>query len=156
MGLAHSVPGVPDPASVLNLYSAQAQRDAGIPENENDFLKTDYNWFCGIPEDHPAEIDADVFNKLLNDGSFTIIDVREYGELPDVDDFKYLTIPLSHIKNKIPYIESDKIITFCLSGQRSLEASRLMINEFGKSKEIYSLKGGIEGWIIKQAFDHEG
>jgi rhodanese-related sulfurtransferase len=81
--------------------------------------------------------------------------VREYGELPDVDDFKYLSIPLSHIKNKIPYIESDKIITFCQTGQRSLLASRLLRDKFGSKKEIYSLKEGIEGWIIKQTLGHE-
>ena len=133
--------------------------NTSIPENENAFLGMDYNWFCGMPEDHPAEIDADVFNDLINDKSVTIIDVREYGELPDVNDFKYLNIPLSHLKIKIPYIESDKIITFCQIGQRSLQASKLLIAEFGEKKEIYSLKGGIEGWMKKRSrtygMDHE-
>jgi len=129
--------------------------NTGIPENENAFLEMDYNWFCGMPEDDSAEIDTDVFNQLIRDASVMIIDVREYGELPDVDDFKYLNIPLSTIKNKIPYIENDKIVIFCQSGHRSLYASKLLIAEFGDKKEIYSLKGGIEGWIKKQEFDHE-
>jgi molybdopterin/thiamine biosynthesis adenylyltransferase/rhodanese-related sulfurtransferase len=125
------------------------------PKNENAFLEMDYNWFCGIPEDHPAEIDPDIFNQLIIDQAVTVIDVREYGELPDIDEFNYLNIPLSQIKNKIPYIEGDKIITFCQTGQRSLQALKLMVAEFGNKKEIYSLRGGIEGWIKKQEFDHE-
>ena len=34
MGMAHSVPGLADPAGVLGLYPAQAQRDADLPEDE--------------------------------------------------------------------------------------------------------------------------
>jgi len=126
-----------------------------IPGNEADFLEMNYNWFCGLAENDPAEINIDTFNRLIKDESFTIIDVREHGELPEVDEFAYLTIPITLLKNKIPYIENDKIITFCQTGQRSLLAARLMIAEFGDKKEIYSLKGGIEGWVKNQAFDHE-
>lgn len=136
----------------MDLQAAQ-QKDSGIPGNEDDFLSMDYSWFCGISENDTAEIDPDTFDSLIQEREVTVIDVREQGELPDIDEFSYLNIPLSHIKNKIPYIENDKIVTFCQSGQRSLHAAQLLIAKYGSSKEIYSLKGGIEGWLINRRYN---
>ncbi len=51
-----------------------------IPKNENEFLKTNYEWLCSSETNKNFEIDVDQFDDLLNDINTTIIDVREKDE----------------------------------------------------------------------------
>ena len=113
-----------------------------LPETESAFFNMDYQDFCGIQQDGSAEIDADFFDLATDNNLFTIIDVREYGEQPQIDYFDHLNIPMSEIRENIPDIHTDKVILFCQTGKRSLEALLLMRNLY-PSKEIYSLKGGL-------------
>ena len=75
----------------------------------------------------------------------TIIDVREKDEPPFVDEFKHLQLPLSELMMKASLIHTDKVVMFCQSGKRSLQAAKLL-NELLSDKNVYSLKGGIVKW----------
>ena len=76
----------------------------------------------------------------------TIIDVREKGELPFVDEFPFTLIPLSEFENWVSTIPTEnKIVVFCKSGQRSLNAIKILKEKFPDCK-AYSLAGGIENW----------
>ena len=115
-----------------------------IPKNETAFLQMDYEMICSTQISQP-EIDVDTFNKLIVKRNLEVIDVREPGEMPLANSFSNIKIPLSQLKDNIGLIKSDTIVTFCQTGQRSLQAAKILSGIFGKSKTIYSLRGGLSG-----------
>lgn len=117
---------------------------ATLPADLNSFLKMDYDWFCGIKPANGRlkEIGADEFRKRINENEYSIIDVREMGETPEVTGFDYLKIPLSEIRRQVPGIPQQKVMLFCHSGIRSVIAGEIL-QEVYPEKEFYSLKGGI-------------
>jgi len=121
-----------------------------IPENEAAFLQRDYEWLCSSKSRHPiaigSEIDADSFNGLIAKGGVDVIDVREPGEMPAVNDFSNIKIPLALLPENLALINSDTIVAFCQSGKRSLQAVKVLSGIFGDNKKIYSLRGGIAEW----------
>jgi adenylyltransferase/sulfurtransferase len=121
---------------------------AYLPKDEAAFLKTDYEWLCSATG--VAEITAEQFSNYLQDRTVTIIDVREWGELPQISDFLHQHIPLAQLQNQAKNITGETIITFCQSGKRSAQAATLLLPIFGASKKIYSLKGGIGSWKALQ------
>ena len=116
-----------------------------IPENEVAFLQTDYEWLCSS-ETKESEIDPYLFNNLIAKGNVDVIDVREPGEIPVVNDFSNIKIPLAKLSENRSLIKSDTIIAFCQSGKRSLQAVKILSNIFGGDRKIYSLRGGIVQW----------
>jgi adenylyltransferase/sulfurtransferase len=65
--------------------------------------------------------------------------------MPLANGFSNIKIPLALLKDNIGLIKSDTIVTFCQTGQRSLQAAKILSGIFGKSKTIYSLRGGLAG-----------
>ncbi len=119
--------------------------DASVPKNKEEFEKFDYEWFCNahavLNELTPAEFDA-----LRIQEKIEIIDVREIGELPEVDEFLFTQIPLSVFENELKSITiKNKIVVFCQTGKRSLAAVKILNEKFPKCS-VWSLKGGIEAW----------
>ncbi len=125
--------------------SAKKETRSLIPENESEFLKTDYVWLCSSPITN-EEIDAQTFNGFIEKGNVDVIDVREPYELPDANEFPNIKIPLAQLANNTGEIRSDTVITFCQTGNRSLQAAKILNGIFGENKKIYSLRGGILGW----------
>ncbi|MEO9004240.1 MAG: HesA/MoeB/ThiF family protein [Ginsengibacter sp.] len=118
---------------------------SSIPKNEKDFKKFDYEWFCGSHEELPEITPAD-FDILRTRENIQIIDVREIGELPVVDEFFFTQIPLSKFEEEMKDISTkNKIVIFCQIGKRSLAAVR-MLHEKLPGCSAVSLKGGIEAW----------
>ena len=98
-----------------------------------------------------SEVNATTLKKMLDgDDDFFIVDLRgnnqvARGEIYHIDSFKidrgYLEF---QVETKIP----DKkaiVVVYCCSGKRSLLAAQSMI-KMGY-KHVYSLKGGIKGWV---------
>jgi len=133
---------------VLNLSVQQNTRSL-IPKNENEFLKTDYVWLCTTPVSQ-EEIDAITFNNMVAKGNADVIDVRELHELPTVNEFEHIRIPLAQLADNSSVIKSGTVIAFCQSGKRSLQAAKILNGIFGKSKKVYSLRGGIVEWKKQQ------
>src|SRR5262249_28831909 len=71
-----------------------------IPKNESEFLNTDYEWLCASSAAN-QEIDAETFNSLIEAGNVVVIDVREPQELPAVNEFQNIKIPLAQLTNHI-------------------------------------------------------
>ena len=115
------------------------------PKNQSEFLNTDYEWLCASAVTG-EEIDADTFNGLIEKRNVDVIDVREPHELPEVNEFQNIRIPLAHLINKTREIKSDTVVTFCQTGNRSLHAAKILKGIFGEKKEVYSLRGGITEW----------
>ena len=118
---------------------------SSIPKNEVEFRSFDYEWFCGSHEEL-HEITSAEFNTLRMQEKIEIIDVREIGELPDVDEFFFTQIPLSKFGEAMKDISiKNKIIVFCQTGKRSTAAVK-MLHEKSSECSALSLKGGIEAW----------
>ena len=132
----------------LNL-SARKETRSLIPQNENEFLKTDYVWLCSSVKTD-AEIDIDTFNTLIEKGHIDVVDVRELHELPVAGEFSNIRIPLAQITDQASLINEDTVIVFCQSGKRSLQAAKILSGIFGDKKRIYSLRGGIVQWKKQQ------
>ena len=124
--------------------TASEETVLNIPKDEKAFKNFDYEWACSTHSSF--EINAEVFDTLIDTDKITVIDVREPGEKPDVTEFSHLHIPLHSLDNEIPLLQGNVFVTFCQSGVRSLKAAKLLSETLGTSKKIYSLKGGISNW----------
>jgi len=129
---------------LLNLSPRKETRSL-IPKDEKAFLQMDYVWLCSSPVQQ-SEIDSDIFNNMVAGGDADVIDVRELHEMPAVNEFDHIRIPLAQLADNISLMKSDTLIAFCQSGKRSLQAAKILSGIFGDSKKIYSLRGGIVEW----------
>lgn len=116
----------------------------GIPKNEQEFLSTNYEGLCGIRVDE-NEIDSKQLEALLAQEKLLVIDVREEGELPEINFVEHIKMPLSGLKEKLHTIDADTVVFICQSGKRSLQAANWLA-EINKRSNIYSLKGGVLHW----------
>jgi len=123
--------------------------DAFFPKSKSEFENFDYEWYCGAKQE-PLEITIGDFEQLRANEEITIIDVRETGELPSVNEFSFIQIPLSRFEKAIEkHLTKNRTVIFCQSGKRSLAAAKMMKKRFQECN-VYSLKGGIEEWKKRQ------
>ncbi len=110
------------------------------PKSWEEFLGYDYSSFCGTSSGEKIEV---LHFENLNSvkGSYALIDVREEGEIPEIESGKVMRFPLSKIlAGQIPEINSDNAIFFCQSGIRSGQALEKLS---GKLKaRMFALKEG--------------
>lgn len=117
------------------------------PKDKLSFERFNYEWICNTS--FGSEISPEEFDILRTNEPLTIIDVREKDELPVIDELPALQIPLDEIKNmKMAVSANSKIVVFCQSGRRSLQAIRILKTVF-PGADVLSLKGGIEAWLKK-------
>jgi len=119
-----------------------------IPDSLDALMRTNYEWLCSA--NSPLEINNELFNEMLQAESVTLIDVRESTELPRINQFEHLNIPLSLLEENAMKFSTETIVLFCQSGKRSLQAARNLHQIFGDSKKIYSLRNGIVQWLQQQ------
>jgi molybdopterin/thiamine biosynthesis adenylyltransferase/rhodanese-related sulfurtransferase len=116
-----------------------------FPKSKAAFLDYNYEWFCNSNLDVET-LSVEEFDVLRKQEKITIIDVREKGELPVVDEFDFTLVPLSEFENLLSTIPTDKrIVLFCKSGQRSAKAIQILKEKFPDCK-AYNLEGGIDNW----------
>ncbi len=128
--------------------TAQQETRSMIPADLLALKHMNYDWFCS--SNSPFEINNEVFDKMLQAENVTVIDVRESTELPRVDQFEHVSIPLSLLQGDATGLVTETIVLFCQSGKRSLQAAHSLNQIFGDSKKIYSLKDGILQWLQQQ------
>lgn len=112
-----------------------------MPLDEEEFTKMDYDWLCLLGKNIQV-IDATEFRKMLLETDALFIDVREQDEKPVVS-FNHEKIPLSRFENGMKDINQNRIVLFCQTGKRSLQAAQMLLKDGAKDKNIYSLKDGI-------------
>lgn len=115
-----------------------------IPNDINEFQKTNYQWLCSNSDEY--QIDLDFFRTQLTNLKAMFIDVREINEVPIINEFDYINIPMSEFKHNLDKLDSETVILFCQSGKRSLNAAKMVTDYYGDSKKVYSLRGGIIEW----------
>lgn len=125
--------------------ATQTNQSIDFPKSRMAFLDFNYDWTC-TPNLDIETLTVEEFDILRMNEKITIIDVREKGELPFVDEFPFTLIPLSEFENRVSTIsQENKIVVFCKSGQRSLKALKLLKEKYPDC-QAYSLTGGIENW----------
>jgi adenylyltransferase/sulfurtransferase len=125
--------------------SSNANQIVDFPKSRTAFLDYNYEWNCNSNLNIET-LSVEEFDILRKQEKITIIDVREKGELPVVDEFPFTLIPLSEFENVISTIsQENKIVVFCKSGQRSAKAVKILKEKFPNCI-AYSLAGGIDTW----------
>ncbi|TRX21702.1 HesA/MoeB/ThiF family protein [Flavobacterium franklandianum] len=127
---------------------ANANQSFDFPKSKAAFLDYNYQCFCNSNSVNES-LSVEEFDSLRKQEKITIIDVREKGELPVVDGFTFILIPLSEFENRVLTISTqNRIVVFCKSGQRSAKAVKILKEKFPNCS-AYSLAGGIDEWKIK-------
>ena len=111
-------------------------------KNENiliDGLLDDYDFFCGVKQDHLEISYADYKEQQEN---FHVLDVRTAEERSNYS-IPSLHIPLSELEHRIQELPADKkLLVYCKSGMRSAKAiEKLRARSF--PAELFNLKGGL-------------
>lgn len=125
-----------------------------IPKTEIEFKEMDYEYFCGSKNKQILirEITVgEMLELILLRENIQILDVREPGEKPDIEQLNDLKIPLGEIEEYNNKISKDKkVIVFCKSGKRSKAAIELLQTNYG-FKNLFNLKGGVMEWMVMTA-----
>lgn len=131
--------------------SVQPQADTRklIPANQQELESINYEWLCA-PRKSYLEVDSITFNAMLNEANTFVIDVRGFDESPQVTEFDHRRIPLDRLSIDLIPDEVDTVLVFCQSGKRSLQAAAAIAGWPGKSRKVFSLKGGIVTWMNEQ------
>jgi len=94
-----------------------------------------------------ATVDAARFDELRAQEGVLVIDVREIGESPFIDQFEHTQLPLSRLRSTDPPYTGQTIVVFCQSGKRSLEAAGIL----AARNTVFQLEQGIMGWLALQS-----
>jgi adenylyltransferase/sulfurtransferase len=96
-----------------------------------------------------GSITPNELRELIKEGKVFLIDVREPLEHTQYS-LGGVNIPLHQLPEKLDLVLKDKlIIVYCQSGQRSLQAMRIL-RQFGFLK-VRNLEGGIQAWLERKA-----
>jgi molybdopterin/thiamine biosynthesis adenylyltransferase/rhodanese-related sulfurtransferase len=128
------------------LLEAGTNKNVAIPGNRAEFENMNYALSCAF-DPASIEIDAEQFNSLILTRQVNIVDVREPGEQPFIEEFSHQNIPLSEFKSQQTFTwdAAEQVVFFCQSGKRSLEAA-MLLKESNPQLSVLSLKGGIAKW----------
>lgn len=115
-----------------------------------------YEQFCGIEEEEEQQSSSSqenlpdmevktLKNRLEEEDSPFVLDVRNPQEVEICRLEESEVIPLSELQDKMEYLPEDReIVVHCRSGQRSKMAQEMLVEE-GFS-DVKNLKGGILAW----------
>jgi len=96
------------------------------------------------PQAHFTEINAEQLDSLITHPSTIAIDVREIYEVPRLDTTRFKQVPMSRLDAYLQTEVNEKNLIFiCQHGIRSVAAAEALLEKYGNTKNIYSLKGGI-------------
>jgi molybdopterin/thiamine biosynthesis adenylyltransferase/rhodanese-related sulfurtransferase len=99
------------------------------------------------PDDSYDEISYSELLELQLEESTLLIDVRDYHELPFLDEGVFQKISLAALSDFLTLDHSQEHLIFiCQQGNRSILAAQEAKHRYGKTKKVYSLKGGVSKW----------
>jgi sulfur-carrier protein adenylyltransferase/sulfurtransferase len=130
--------------NTFNTFSLSKNPEAiaRAPKEQEEFLKFDYSYFCGLSGNNDIS-NEQFFEMLEREKNLQVIDVREIDEKPEITAFHAQKIPLSLLKEKLEDIDNHKpTVLICKSGIRSQKALNILKEE-GFLK-LYNLKGGVD------------
>jgi len=124
-----------------------------IPKSQEEFMSTDYEWLCGIPQKGIKEIDLMQWKENFLDHLF--VDIREPHELPRLNSLcsslglEWMELPLSSLENKLNNLLGRNVVFVCQAGRRSMMAADMLVKASPDSS-VFSLKGGVNILVEKK------
>ncbi|MDF2158315.1 HesA/MoeB/ThiF family protein [Algoriphagus sp. CAU 1675] len=109
-----------------------------MPASKEEFENLDYEFMCeGVREKDWEQALSQLSEEAV------LVDVREEGEFPLLEDFSHVKLPLSEIQKGLGLSGRKKEAwLFCQSGVRSKKAA-LLLQGLEPTLKIYSVRGGI-------------
>ena len=123
-----------------------------MPSSEEQFIATDYEWLCGIPQKGIKEIDVLEWKQNFLDHLF--VDIREPHEMPRLDTLcsslglEWMALPLSGLENNLSCLKDRNVVFVCQAGMRSMMAANMLMKA-SPDASVFSLKGGVLGLAEK-------
>ena len=123
-----------------------------MPQTIEQFLTTDYEWLCQVPQTAIKEID--LLEWQQNHSEDWLVDIREPYEQPrlgiwaEARGIQLLELPLSALENKLSSLAGKNVVFVCQAGRRSLQAASLKM-KMDQSTSVCSLKGGVNELVAK-------
>ena len=123
-----------------------------MPSSEEQFIATDYEWLCGIPQKGIKEIDVLEWKQNFLDHLF--VDIREPHEMPRLDTLcsslglEWMALPLSRLENNLSCLKDRNVVFVCQAGMRSMMAANMLMKA-SPDASVFSLKGGVLGLAEK-------
>jgi len=110
------------------------------PRTKADILNQSYDYSCKtITSINDLETLKNVFNRKKT----VLVDVRNTDELPKINGFNVIAIPLPVLEQHMEQLADANTLVFtCQRGHRSLKAIQL-VQKYYPEKEYYNLKNGI-------------
>lgn len=91
------------------------------------------------------DVNVQQAKEMIDSGEFFLLDVRTQGEYDDGHISGSTLIPVQVIESRLDELPKDeKILIYCRTGRRSVDASRILIDH--GFKHVYNMKGGITDW----------
>jgi len=113
------------------------------PSHELEFVGTDYEQVCNADNSEHI-LTSSQFDALRREESVQVIDVREPGELPLLEDYNHIRMPMGVLPSLLYTLRPMTTVFFCQTGIRSLKAARMAAEHFGSEARVYSLQDGIQ------------
>ena len=86
--------------------------------------------------------------RMINDRNALVVDIRPAGDFRKAHLVNAVNVPLAQLRQQLSLIAKERerpVVVYCGFGSSSLEAARILRqNGFG---EVYSLRGGLSGWM---------
>lgn len=118
------------------------------PSTSEELRKAEYSFRCEKELKGNEITVAELIMEIRNRDNIQIVDVRNFGEQPDMKEFIDINIPLSEIEAGHEKIRRDKkVILICKSGNRSADAAEILTEKY-KFSNLNNLKGGIDEWLL--------
>src|SRR5438067_6145191 len=97
-----------------------------------------------------TEVDPGEVHELISNGhnGYVVVDVREQHEFEQAHLPGAVHVPRGHLESRIEGaapVKSERVITYCASGQRSALAANTMLEQLGY-ENVASMNGGITLW----------
>ncbi len=124
------------------------RNDDEITKVKNRGLLEDYDLFCGVQElVSSSEISLEEAVSLVDNSDYTFLDVREDWEQPRIDFLNAIEVTIDELDEEFDLIPFDKkVIVFCQTGGRSLQAIQFLKENYGFSNLI-NLKDGVISYV---------
>ncbi len=123
-------------------YELEPVREQRVVTNEHPYVEEP----VAVASTKPFNISPlDAYDKLFENPNILILDVRTAGEIPqDGKIANSVLIPLQVLGRNLNHLDKSKeIIVYCHTGNRSVEATKLLRrNGF----DAVNMKGGIQAW----------
>ncbi len=119
---------------------------SSAPATLDELRKMQYEAFCSNPHE-VHEITWEDLDEHISKEEMLLLDVREADELPRLEKYSCISIPLRELRGRLHELHSAQtVVVFCQSGNRSKVAVR-ELQQLSTFRQVWSIQGGIAALV---------